>query len=52
MAQQAAKQAFQNFQMPGKGFFGGAGALLGMGALAFGVNSSLYNGKGLMGLCK
>ena len=42
----AAREALKNVRIPGGagGFFGGAGALLGLGALTYGVNASLYNG--------
>jgi hypothetical protein len=39
-------QAFKNIKLPvgGRGAFGGFGALLGLGGMAYGINASLYNG--------
>jgi hypothetical protein len=49
---QAAKEAMKNFKVPGKGVFGGFGALLGVGALAYGINDSLFNGMCCVICCK
>lgn len=47
MSQQAAREAAAQAmkQFGGKGVLSGTGAIVGLGALAYGVNSSLYNGS-------
>ena len=45
-SKQMAANAFKNVQFPGggRGLLGSAGALLGLGTAAYGVNASLFNG--------
>ena len=47
MNSQAGRQFAKQFQFPGggRGLFGGISALVGLGAVSYGVNASLYNGK-------
>ena len=38
--------AAQNLKLPGKGVFGGIGALIGVGVVGYGLNASLFNVDG------